>query len=422
MTVFEADLTWTGAGFEPGVRLAVNDEGRITAVGDLHEEPGERLRDVALVPGFVNAHSHAFQRGLRGHGERFPSGAGSFWTWREAMYGLVDTLEPASLRALTERAFREMLAAGITSVGEFHYLHHQEPGDWALDEAVLEAARATGIRLVWLQSYYRTGAIGQPLEGAQRRFDAGAMDGFLARLDALARRLDPTRESLGVAPHSIRAASLEDIRLLHGEARARGWVVHMHVGETRREIADCRAAYGQSPLELLIEHLEIGAGFTLVHGTHSIPELLRAAFERGASLCLAPLTEANLGDGIPRLERLPEGVLALGTDSNARISMLEEMRWAEYGQRLAREQRGFFTDASGEVARTLLGAATRGGARSLGLAAGALEPGHWADFVAVDLAAPQLAGWTPETLLEAVLFGADERVLAGTWVGGRRRA
>jgi formimidoylglutamate deiminase len=379
---------------------------------------------MAHLPGFVNAHSHAVQRGLRGRGERFPAGAGSFWTWREAMYRLVEELDHDALRALTERAFREMLAAGITTVGEFHYLHHagdgDPAGDWALDRAVIDAARATGIRLVLLQVYYRTGGIGLALEGAQRRFDGRSVDAFLARADALRSELDPARETLGIAPHSLRAASLDEIARLHSEARARDLVVHMHVAETRKEVADVRAAYGRAPLELLVERLDFGRGFTFVHGTHALPELVRAAFERGASLCLAPTTEANLGDGIPRLERVPEGQLAHGTDSNARISMLDEMRWAEYGQRLLREERGAFASPAGDVARSLLVAATAGGARALGIHAGALEPGAFADLVAIDLAAPELAGWEADTLLESLVFGAGERALAGTWVGGRR--
>ena len=420
MSVLEADLTWTGKRFEPGVRVEIGVDGRIAAVGALAARPTQRLSGRALLPGFVNAHSHAFQRGLRGQGERFPQGAGSFWTWREAMYALVDALDASRLRALARQAFREMLAAGITTVGEFHYLHHESGGTgWELDEVVLEAARETGIRLVLLEVFYRSGGIGKPLQGAQRRFDTRSIGEYWKQLDALARRLDGTRESLGVAPHSIRALSLDDLAAVHAEARARGLVVHMHVEETRQELADCRAAFGKTPLLLLLERLELERGFTAVHGTHSEPAELAQFLERGANLCLAPLTEANLGDGIPRLPAGSAG-LALGTDSNARISMLEELRWCEYGQRLAREQRGVLVDAAGEVARNLLAAATAGGARSLGIEAGAIERGRLADFVELDLGSEELAGWTPETLLESLIFGAGNRSLAATWVGGRR--
>jgi formimidoylglutamate deiminase len=421
MRTFEADWTWTGARFESGVRVQVGDDGRITALGGLDGPVTERLAGQALLPGFLNAHSHAFQRGLRGQGERFPQGAGSFWTWREAMYGLVGALDAARLKALSAQAFREMLAAGITTVGEFHYLHHGKD-DWELDEAVLGAARETGIRLVLLQVYYRTGGFGKPLVGAQKRFDARSFDEFWRHADGLARRMDPARESLGLAPHSIRAVSLEELERLHGEARARKRVVHMHLEETTQEIADCRAAYGRTPMELVAARLDLDAGFTAVHGTHTGPDQLAFFLNSGANLCLCPTTEANLGDGTPALGRAPRMGLCLGTDSNARISMLEEMRWAEYAQRLAREERGALVDEQGEVARRLFAAATLGGARALGVRAGALEAGAWADFVALDLAAPELAGWSPDTLLESFVFGCGERVLAGTWVGGRRVA
>ncbi len=422
MTVLEADLTWTGTAFEAGVRVPIDAAGRIASPGGSAEEPVRRLRDRALLPGFVDAHSHAFQRGLRGRGERFPAGAGSFWTWRDAMYALVDSLGSRALRELTRQAFREMLAAGITTVGEFHYLHHEQDGaGWELDDCVLDAARETGIRLVLLQVYYRSGGFGQPLRGPQRRFDGRSLGAYWEQMDALAGRLDGTRESLGAAPHSLRAVGLEELSALHAEARGRGLVVHMHVEETRKELEDCRAVHGRTPLELLLEHLELDRGFTAVHCTHGEPAALSAFLERGASLCLCPLTEANLGDGIPRLpQRLPRDALALGTDSTARISMIEEMRWCELAQRLAREERGRLAGPDGDVSRTLLAAATSGGARSLGVDAGALEPGRWADLVELDLSSDELAGWTPDTLLDSLVFGASERSLAATWVGGKR--
>jgi len=425
MTVFEADLTWTGTRFESGVRVAVAADGRIAAVGALADPPDERLRGRALVPGFVNAHSHAFQRGLRGRGERFGAGTGDFWSWRSSMYRLVEELDAARLHQLSLQAFREMLAAGITTVGEFHYLHHDlaaKDGDWALDEAVLAAARECGIRLVLLEVYYRTGGVDQALAGAQLAFDGRSFDEYWRRMDALAKRLERGRESLGAAPHSLRAASPDDVVRIQQAARARGQVVHMHVEETPQEIAAVRAAYGRTPMQLLAERLDLDEGFTAVHGTHTDPDQLGFYLNSGANLCLCPLTEANLGDGTPVIARVPADGLCLGTDSNARISMLEEMRWAEYGQRLARQQRGVLADAQGQVARRLLVAATLGGARALGVRAGALEAGAWADFVALDLAADELAGWEPDTLLESALFGASERALAGTWVGGRRRA
>ena len=417
--VLEADLAWTGAGFEPGVRVAVGADGRIEAVGRLSAPPDERLAGLALLPGFVSAHSHAFQRGLRGRGERFPAGGGSFWTWREAMYGLVEGMDAARFHALSLQAFRELLRAGITTVGEFHYLHHGAGGGgWELDRVLLRAAREAGIRLVLLQTYYAAGGFGLALGPAQQRFGAGSPAAFWDAFDALAAELGPD-QSLGCAVHSVRAAAPEELAAVHAEARRRGLVFHMHLEEQEREIEECVAHHGVRPLQLVAERLELDARFTAVHATHSRPADLEPLLAARASICVCPLTEANLGDGVPDLPAMAAGELALGTDSNARISMLEEMRWLEYAQRLALRRRGVLADGEGAVARRLLRAATEGGARSLGVAAGALRAGAFADLVAVDLGAPALAGVEPELLAEALVLGAGEEALAGTCVGGR---
>lgn len=419
----QAELTWTGSGFEHDVQIAVDPGGRIEAVGSLGRSGAERLDRIALLPGFVNAHSHAFQRGLRGQGERFPAGAGSFWSWREAMYALVDSLDRTAFRALSAMAFAEMRDAGITAVGEFHYLHHEREADFSLDEAVLEAAADADIRLVLLYSYYATGAPGCPLKGPQRRFATRSVDDFWRQVDRLTPLLDTTTQTLGIAPHSIRAASPDEIGALYTEAMRRRLPVHLHVEEQAREIAESVAAYGKTPMAAILDAVQDGA-FTAVHCTHTSDADMERFLAAGGIVCLCPLTEGNLGDGIPRLTgvRSSEGRLALGTDSNNRLAMLEEMRWMEYGQRLSRELRGAFADSDGRVAATLLDAATSGGARALGLSAGSITPGSWADLVAIDLTAQALADIAPEHLLEALLFGAGNEVIAGTYVGGRWRA
>jgi formimidoylglutamate deiminase len=420
--VLEAELTWTGSEFAPNVQVAVDAEGRIEEVGTLGRADASRLPGTALLPGFVDAHSHAFQRGLRGLGEAFPAGAGSFWSWREAMYALVDSLDRETMRRLSARAFAEMRDAGITTVGEFHYLHHEREGDFALDEAVVEAAADAGIRLVLLYSYYATGAPGRPLQGAQRRFATPTLDGFWRQVDRVANVLAPGTQTMGIAPHSIRAASPKEIGLLHEEARRRGLPVHMHVEEQRREIQESLAAYGQAPMAVILEAVN-GGPFTAVHCTHTAAQDMERFLASGGIACLCPLTEGNLGDGIPRLAR-PHGTggrLALGTDSNTRLAMLEEMRWLEYGQRLRGECRGALPDRVGNVAPALLHAATTGGAAALGMPAGRIARGCWADLVAVDLRAPALAEAPRERLLEALVFGAGNEVIAGTYVGGRWR-
>ena len=420
--VLEAELTWTGAEFTPGVQVVVDATGRIEDVGALGRAAASRLPGVALLPGFIDAHSHAFQRGLRGLGEAYPAGAGSFWSWREAMYALVESLDRRSLRRISARAFLEMRDAGITSVGEFHYLHHEREGDFALDEAVVEAAADAGIRLVLLYGYYATGAPGRPLEGPQRRFATPSLDGFWRQLERIAGVLAPGTQTMGIAPHSIRAASPAEIRLLHGEARRRGLPVHIHVEEQRREIEESLAAYGRTPMAAILDAVE-GEAVTAVHCTHTTEPDMERFLVSGGVACLCPLTEGNLGDGVPRLApaHAAGGRFAIGTDSNNRLAMLEEMRWLEYGQRLRGECRGVLLDPTGQVAPTLLEAATAGGARALGLPAGRIAPGCWADFVAVDLRAPALAEVSPARLLDALVFGAGNEVITGTYVGGRWR-
>jgi len=424
MRILEADLTWTGDHFESDIQVAVGENGRIEAVGDLGRAPDVRLRNRALLPGMVSAHSHAFQRGLRGRGETFPAGSGSFWSWREAMYGLVGRLEAEELQALCLRTFREMRAAGITAVGEFHYFHHRETGpdaaDYTFDDLVLAAAAEAGIRITLIEVYYRTGAVGQPLEGPQRRFGSSSPELYWQQMDRLAARLDSRRESLAASVHSLRAASPQDLAAVYEEARRRDLPFHIHVEEQRREIDDVLAYYDRRPMALLLETLGTATDLTAVHCTHTDAEEMDRFLAAGGTVCLCPLTEANLGDGIASVPRAhpASGAFCLGSDSNARISLIEEMRWLEYAQRLATESRGVLRDEAGGVVRILWQAATSGGAKALGIEAGRIEPGCWADFAAIDLDAPSLAGWTPETLLESVIFGATEEVVAATCVGG----
>lgn len=423
----EADWTWTGERFESGVQVRVGADGRIAAVGALGETAARRLTGRALLPGMVSAHSHAFQRGLRGRGETFPGASGSFWTWRQAMYGLVEDLDPDAFEGLCRRTFREMRRAGITCVGEFHYFHHQDArddaGDHAMDERVLRAAAAAGIRIALLQVYYRTGAIGRPLEGAQRRFGSPSPAAYweqMARLAEAVGRLDPRRQSLGASVHSLRAAGPDELAAVYDEARRRDLPFHIHVEEQRREIEDALAVYNRHPMAVLLDALGTATDVTAVHCTHTGPEDMERFLAGGGTVCICPLTEANLGDGIAALPKLHElgGAVCLGTDSNARISMLEEMRWLEYVQRLATESRGVLRDGEGNVGKVLFRAATEAGARALGLDAGRIAAGCWADFLTLDLAAPTLAGWTPDTLLDALVFGAGEETIAGTCVAG----
>lgn len=424
VTVIEADLTWTGDAFAPGVRIRVRD-GRIEAVGRLAEATTHRLEGRAVLPGFVNAHSHAFQRGLRGRGEQFPDDAGSFWTWRRAMYELVNRSTPVLVEQLSRSVFEEMLDAGITTVGEFHYLHHASDGerDWTLDAAVRRAAAAAGIRLVLIEVAYLHGGIDERLAGGQRRFDGGSVAEVVGRLDQLAEDLDPAREHLAAAAHSVRAITPEELAELHAAVHDRGLPLHLHLEEQPAEIEACRARYGTGPLALVCDTIPVDRAVTGVHCTHSTPADLERFCGAGGGVCLCPLTEANLGDGLADVSAMMQvnAAISLGTDSNARVSMLEEMRWMELGQRLRRGERGVVRGMDGRIAPCLLRSATEEGARALGIDAGRIVPGAFADLVSVDLEHPVLEGWDAATLDAAIVLGAGDEVVDAVMVGGRWR-
>jgi formimidoylglutamate deiminase len=407
------------------VRVGVGDDGRIASVGHTPGKATKRLANRALIPGMINVHSHAFQRGLRGHGETFPpaQGRSDFWTWRQAMYALVESLDATRLHDLCVQCFREMLAAGITTVGEFHYLHHDSTlRGFALDEVVLRSAKDVGIRLALIESYYRTGGMDKPLQGGQRRFLTNSLDHYWAQVDRLATLIDRSSQSLAASAHSIRAAEIEHIAELHQEATRRGLPFHMHVEEQPQEIVDCLDRYGKPPMALLNERLTINPMFTAVHCTHTAGADMDDFLAAGGGVCINPLTEGNLGDGVPNVPRILRGGagrIAIGSDSNARLCWTEEMRWLEYGQRLRSGTRGIVVNEQGECARKLFECATINGARSLGLHAGRIASGCVADFVALDLTVQALEGWTDQTLLDAFIFGTGNEAIAEVCVGGR---
>ncbi|TWT40369.1 8-oxoguanine deaminase [Phycisphaerae bacterium RAS1] len=469
----EADWTLIDGVFRPGVRIQIGDDGRIAAIefaspdeerpaggrspstgpsSDEGRSPersasersasercaAARLHRRALLPGFVNVHSHAFQRALRGFGESYPAGMGDFWSWREAMYGLVERLDPPTFKRITLHAFREMLAAGITTVGEFHYVHHADidAQDFALDELVIEAAKEAGIRLVLLLCFYKTGGVGKPLVGGQRRFATPDVERFVRQFERLEKLLDPRTQSIGLAPHSLRAVPPDDLKSLKAEADRRGVVCHTHIEEQRKEIEEVRAALGVSPLVWLLDNTPLGPRDTIIHATHSTPPDLRRYLASGAHIGVCPLTEGNLGDGIAEgglIQQLGAGV-CIGSDSNIRIDFAEELRWLEFVQRLRAEKRGVCKEADGELARRLWRCGTSNGAVSLGLdgirrvhgsalpaapvRVGEICVGAAADFLTIDLDAPTLDGWTSQTLLASWLLGAGRECVRDVCVAG----
>src|SRR5882672_845548 len=404
----------TPEGLEHGRRLAVDEAGVITAI-----EPAEAPYDgVFAVPGMPNAHSHAFQRALVG--VRDAGDAGSFWTWRDTMYAIAGRITPEQLEIVAGQAFREMLAGGYTSVAEFHYLHHLPDGHKGVEmaQAIISAARTAGIRLTLLPVLYQRGGFERPALKEQRRFIQESVPEYLEFVRMLRERCH-----LGVAPHSLRAVPFESLRALwEGLARWQGDKppVHIHISEQRREVEECKQFYGRSPIEALNEEVGLGPEWQLVHATHASTheiELIRAS---GANVILCPLTEAQLGDGFfPAAEFfLAGGRFAIGSDSNARIDAVEELRLAEHGQRLRLERR---VRLGGPSPATCAWAhAARCGGGALGQRVGTIAAGCHADLVVLDHEAPVFGGLAPDCWLDAWLIGGSAADISHAYVGGVR--
>jgi formimidoylglutamate deiminase len=436
VAVLAPDLLFRDDAFYSGLAIEYDEgTGLITRVAHLLEldvHDAVPLPGRALMPGFVNAHSHAFQRLIRGRTQWRPADAtvANFWSWREAMYAAAQRLSPEDVYDVSRYCFIEMLRAGITTVGEFHYLHNAPDGRPYSDRAelarrVIGAAQESGIRICLLNTCYAAAGIDQPLAPEQRRFDTGDVDTYVATTERLAAdAIGLGRVSVGVAPHSVRAVPRDWIRLLHAWAATRDLPFHIHVSEQPAEVAACEAAFGLRPVELLDEDGVLDERFTGVHATHiNDREVVMLAIS-GGTVCACPTTERDLGDGFLRggdLLRAGAGI-ALGTDSQTMLDMFEEARLVEYNERLQRLQRVLLTrgrDDTLEVAPTLLRMATSAGARSLRIPAGTLEQGALADFIGIDLEHPSLAGWTARTLPAMLAFSAPPDAVSDVWVGGR---
>ncbi|WP_179721392.1 formimidoylglutamate deiminase [Petropleomorpha daqingensis] len=409
MSSFWCERAWLPSGVADGVRVTESG-GVITAVE--RREPGAddvRLRGLVL-PGFADAHSHAFHRALRG---RTAAGSGTFWTWREAMYRVAARLDPDSYLALARAAFAELALAGITCVGEFSYLHHDPAGrpyadPNAMSEALVQAAAEAGIRLTLLDTVYLAGGLSGeghlPLDDVQRRFSDGSVAAWAARVAAL-----PARPGLliGAAVHSVRAVpagALADVV----EAAA-GGPLHVHLSEQPAENEAARAFYGCTPTGLLAEHGVLGPGTTAVHATHLTDGDLALLGGSGTAVCACPSTEAELADGIGPFGRLRDAgsPLCVGSDSHAQADLLAEARSLESYSRLATGARGTF--GPGELVDALTGA----GHRALGWTdAGRLAVGCRADLVAVATDSPRTAGVAPDQLVLAATAADVTTVVA----------
>jgi formimidoylglutamate deiminase len=421
-------------GWVGDVRIDLTPDGGIAAVTADGDPAGtERLDGVAL-PGMPNLHSHAFQRAMAGLAERAgrrPDGTpDSFWTWREVVYGFVAQLTPDDVRAIAAQLYVEMLCAGYTAVGEFHYLHHDAQGRpytprTVMADAIVDAARGTGIGLTLLPVLYCTGDFGDaPPAAGQRRYvntaeDFGRLVGDLAGQHAG----DPGIR-VGIAPHSLRAVppAALDQAIAALDAIDPTAPIHIHIAEQQREVDDCLAWSSQRPVEWLLAHQPVDARWCLVHATHMTDAETQVLAKSDAVAGLCPTTEANLGDGLfPFVDFIGSGGrFGIGSDSHVSVSPVEELRWLEYGQRLHRQSRNLTTAAdTASTGAALYRAALAGGAQALGRPIGALAPGHRADIVVVDPDHPQLAGRSDDLLLDALVFSGNANPVRHVMSGGR---
>jgi formimidoylglutamate deiminase len=428
------DLIYTGGQFASGLALVCDEEGRILRLAR-EEEAGcriVRLKNRALLPGLVNAHSHAFQRVIRGRTERRASVEGdNFWTWREMMYSAATRLSPEDVYDASRMAFLEMAAGGITAVGEFHYLHRTPEGREyddpnLLAKEVISAARDVGLRIALLRVAYARSGYRTPPNERQARFIEAEPEVYLRNVARLQSELKTDAGAwVGVAPHSVRAVPLPYLREVIEFAEAEGLPVHMHVAEQPAEIAACLDEHNRTPVALLNAEGFLGERFTGVHGIHMTNEEARLLARARSFVCACPTTERNLGDGIIKTDMLfAEGVrVALGTDSHAQIDLLEDARELEYHLRLQKLERAVLSEKNDEglssLAARLFDCATHSGAQSIGASTGALEPNRLADFFTIDMNDLSIAGASADELLACVVFSLARTAVRDVCVGGK---
>lgn len=417
MTSFWAPRAWIGDAVADGVRVTAS-EGLITSVETetVPDAADERLRGLVL-PGAVNAHSHAFHRLLRGrtHGD-----GGSFWTWRELMYREAGRLDPASYERIATAVYAEMVAAGWTAVAEFHYVHHApdaRPYDppHAMERALARAARASGIRLTLLDTCYLSSGFGAPLEPAQRRFGDADAATWLARLAALRDVFvaEHPEVVVGAAVHSVRAVPVEALERIGAELDP-AIPLHVHLSEQPGENAACLEATGLTPTGLLARSGLLSSRLSAVHATHLTDDDVATLGDARATIVMCPTTEADLGDGVGPARRLADAGarLALGTDQHAVVDPLLEARALEHGERLASGRRGRFSPAE------LVAALTRGGAAAVGRPVGRIAVGEPCDLLVVDETSARTAGSDPGQLVLSATAHDVTRVI----IGGHERA
>lgn len=425
MTTIHAQAALTPDGWRADLRISI-EGGLIRAIEPGEPAPGDDRRAV-LIPGAPNLHSHAFQRGMAGLAERRAASADSFWVWRETMYAHAHAMSPDQMEAIATLLYVEMLEAGFTRVGEFHYLHHAPDGRAYDDPAematrIAAAAEATGVGLTLLPVFYAHGDFGgAPATAAQRRFvtDLDGFERLLRGCEALLR----TRPGavLGVAPHSLRAATTSEIAALL--AMSPQGPVHIHVAEQVKEVEDCLAFSGRRPVALLLDEAPVDPRWCLIHATHMEAGEVARLEKTGAVVGLCPITEANLGDGIFSApgHLVGGGLWGVGSDSNVMIGLADELRQLEYGLRLKTRSRNVLAPEQGSTGAALMTAAVRGGTRAtMGEAPAGIVAGARADLVSLDASRADFCAGTPDEVLGAFVFCAGSKLVDCVWAGGRK--
>ena len=436
MRVLEADLTYINGAFQSEIGVEVDEStGTITRIGAIKDFRGERirLRERALLPGFVNVHSHSFQRLMRGRTQWRParSAPSDFWSWRDEMYAAALSINADDIYDVARLCFLEMLLSGTTTVGEFHYLQHDESGTpygdpLELHKRILQAANDVGIRIVMLNTAYVTGGVGAQIRWTQRRFNTPELDKFLDDCDELGKVTQRYQNAtMGIAPHSVRAVPREWLKPLAEWARISDVPLHMHVSEQLGEVEACAAAYGMRPVEVLAAEGVLDGRLTAIHATHISTHEVALLARARAIVGACPGTERDLGDGfLPATSLFAAGVrVAIGSDSQTIIDPLEEIRLIEYHERLRRMERVLLGTKVGdrvELAPTLLRVGAAHGAASLRVNSGLIEPGRNADLVSVALEDLSLAGFQPENLDAVIALSANPSIVRDVWVGGRQ--
>ncbi len=420
-----AEQALTGEGWQRDVLVETDAAGRIAAVTPGTPAAGHRA--AVLLPAPVNAHSHAFQRAMAGLTEaRGPAGGDSFWTWRRLMYRFLERLTPGQVQAIAAFAQVEMLEAGFGAVAEFHYLHHGPDGTpharlSEMSDRIAAAAAASGIGLTLLPVLYeRGGCDGRALGPGQVRF-GNDINRYSRLIDLSHEAFDalPADCRIGVAAHSLRAVAPESLASV--AALAGDGPIHLHLAEQVAEVEEVRGAWRVRPVEWLLANAAPGPGWGLVHCTQMLPHETAALAATGAVAILCPVTEANLGDGIFDGVRWLDhgGAIALGSDSNILISLQEEIRMLEHSQRLRDKSRAALAGDGASIGRRIFEAAARGGAQAAGRGSGVIEPGAWADLLALDGVHVDLEGREGDTVLDVFAFAGRRAMVRDVWSAGR---